>query len=41
MNPQAPLPQRCKAGVVFNNGPNYQLAVKDVAVPKPGKYDFE
>ncbi|KAE8419832.1 chaperonin 10-like protein [Aspergillus pseudocaelatus] len=36
MNPHAPLPQRCKAGVVSNNGPNYHLAVKDVAVPKPG-----
>ncbi|KAL3442219.1 chaperonin 10-like protein [Aspergillus insuetus] len=37
MNPHILLPQRCKAGVVSINGPHYQLAVTEVAVPKPGK----
>ncbi|GKZ19139.1 hypothetical protein AbraIFM66951_004499 [Aspergillus brasiliensis] len=36
MDPQTPLPQKCKAGVVSNNGPNYQLSVQEVAVPTPG-----
>ncbi|PIG82097.1 hypothetical protein AARAC_000010 [Aspergillus arachidicola] len=36
MDPHIPVPERCKAGVVSNNGPNYQLAVQEVAVPKPG-----
>ncbi|KNG80698.1 hypothetical protein ANOM_010193 [Aspergillus nomiae NRRL 13137] len=36
MDPQSPIPEQCKAGVVSNNGPDYQLTVEDVPVPTPG-----
>ncbi|KAE8379068.1 chaperonin 10-like protein [Aspergillus bertholletiae] len=36
MDIQSPIPQQCKAGVVSNNGTDYQLTVEDVPVPSPG-----
>lgn len=30
------IPTHCKAGVVVNEGPNFQLQVEDVPVPTPG-----
>ncbi|TVY50186.1 Alcohol dehydrogenase 2 [Lachnellula cervina] len=30
------IPKTCKAGCVFNNGPNFTISVEDVPVPEPG-----
>lgn len=32
------IPSTCKAGCVESFGQDFQLVVKQVAVPKPGKY---
>jgi hypothetical protein len=37
--PAAPtfeIPKECKAGVVYNEGPNFELKVEMVPVPEPG-----
>ena len=33
---QPEIPKTCKAGVVVNPGPDFQLEVQDVDVPEPG-----
>lgn len=34
--PQFEIPKECKAGVCYNEGPNYELKVEMVPVPEPG-----
>ncbi|CAG8080380.1 unnamed protein product [Penicillium salamii] len=36
MQVQFPLPETCKAGVVTNHGPAFELKIEDVQVPHPG-----
>lgn len=36
--PTFEIPKECKAGVVYNEGPNFELKVEMVPVPEPGKY---
>jgi hypothetical protein len=31
------IPTHCKAGVVVNEGPNFEVKVEMVPVPRPGK----
>lgn len=31
------IPSHCKAGVVVNEGPNFEVKVEMVPVPEPGK----
>lgn len=35
-NPEFDIPTHCKAGVVVNEGPNFELRVEMVPVPEPG-----
>lgn len=30
------IPKTCKAGVVYNPGPDFKVVVEDVPVPEPG-----
>lgn len=30
------IPTHCKAGVIYNPGPNFTVKVEDVPVPQPG-----
>jgi hypothetical protein len=30
------IPKECKAGVVYNEGPDFELRVEMVPVPEPG-----
>jgi hypothetical protein len=32
------IPETGKAGVVYNEGPDFKLEVEDVPVPEPGKH---
>jgi hypothetical protein len=32
------IPKECLAGVVVNEGPNFELKVEKVPVPEPGEY---
>lgn len=32
----SPIPNKCKACVVINEGPDFQVEVQDVDVPEPG-----
>jgi propanol-preferring alcohol dehydrogenase len=34
--PTYDIPKECKAGVVYNEGPNFELKVEMVPVPEPG-----
>jgi hypothetical protein len=34
------IPSTCKAGCVESFGPDFQLVVKQVPVPEPGKYYY-
>lgn len=34
---QLDIPTHCKAGVVVNEGPNFEVKVEMVPVPKPGE----
>lgn len=31
------IPKTCKAGVVVNEGPDFHVEIKTVAVPEPGR----
>lgn len=35
--PTFDIPKQCKAGVVYNEGPNFELKVEMVDVPEPGE----
>ncbi|KAE9975712.1 hypothetical protein EG328_003029 [Venturia inaequalis] len=37
--PTFDIPKQCKAGVVYNEGPNFELKVEMVDVPEPGPND--
>jgi len=37
--PQFDIPKECKAGVVYNEGPNFELKVEMLPVPEPGPDD--
>lgn len=32
------IPKECKAGVVYNEGPDFEVKVEMVPVPEPGRY---
>jgi Alcohol dehydrogenase GroES-like domain len=34
---QFEIPKECKAGVVYNEGPDFEIKVEMVPVPEPGK----
>lgn len=34
--PTFDIPKQCKAGVVYNEGPDFELKVEMVDVPEPG-----
>lgn len=36
MDPVYDIPTHCKAGVVVNEGPDFQVKVEMVPVPEPG-----
>ena len=36
-SPEYEIPSHCKAGVVVNEGPNFEVRVEMVPVPEPGK----
>jgi hypothetical protein len=36
--PKFEIPKECKAGVVYNEGPNFELKVEMVPVPEPGSF---
>lgn len=36
--PTFDIPKECKAGVVYNEGPNFELKVEMVPVPEPGEF---
>jgi hypothetical protein len=35
-NGEFEIPKSCKAGVVYNPGPDFKVVVEDVPVPEPG-----
>jgi hypothetical protein len=35
------IPKECKAGVVYNEGPDFELKVEMVPVPEPGVFSSE
>jgi alcohol dehydrogenase, propanol-preferring len=37
MEPRFEIPKECKAGVVVNEGPNFEVKVEMVPVPEPGE----
>jgi hypothetical protein len=38
--PTFDIPKECKAGVVVNEGPDFQVQVQNVPVPEISKYSF-
>lgn len=38
--PEFDIPKECKAGVVHNEGPDFELKVEMVPVPEPGPDDI-